>query len=129
MGKIGSKSWIFTNSQLFCSPLFYYSYFKYKPLAHKPTRSNVKDKLLIKWLIPNYMYNETYFPYFLSGSGYLVPQEAATCLLQKSKVCTLQMLRSILPCFLTIYFEIKVKDHFWQLSTGCLQGENHISEV
>ena len=32
------------------------------------------------------MYNETHFLYFLSGSGYLVPHEAAICLFQKSKV-------------------------------------------
>jgi len=56
----------------------------YLPLAHKPTRSNLKRKAWLKWLIPTYMYNKRFFPQFLSGSGYLVTQTAAECLLLKS---------------------------------------------
>ena len=58
----------------------------YLPLAHKPTRSNLKRKAWLKWLIPTYMYNKRFFPQFLSGSGYLVTHSAAECLLLKTKV-------------------------------------------
>ena len=58
----------------------------YLPLAHKPTKSNLKRKAWLKWLIPTYMYNKRFFPQFLSGSGYLVTQTGAECLLLKSKV-------------------------------------------
>lgn len=58
----------------------------YLPLAHKPTKSNLKKKAWFKWLIPTYMYNKRFFPQFLSGSGYLVTRSAAECLLLKSKV-------------------------------------------
>jgi len=67
----------------------------YLPLAHKPTRSNLKRKAWLKWLIPTYMYNKRFFPQFLSGSGYLVSQTAAACLLLKSKTIPIVHLEDV----------------------------------
>jgi hypothetical protein len=67
----------------------------YLPLAHKPTRSNLKRKAWLKWLIPTYMYNKRFFPQFLSGSGYLVTQTGAECLLLKSKTIPIVHLEDV----------------------------------
>jgi len=67
----------------------------YLPLAHKPTKSNLKRKAWLKWLIPTYMYNKRFFPQFLSGSGYLVTQTAAECLLLKSKTIPIVHLEDV----------------------------------
>jgi beta-1,3-galactosyltransferase 1 len=58
----------------------------YLPMAHKPTRSNIRRSTWLKWVVPTYMYSKRFFPQFLSGSGYLVTRKAAGCLLEKSKV-------------------------------------------
>jgi hypothetical protein len=39
-----------------------------------------------KWIVPTYMYSKSFFPLFLSGSGYIMSLNVAECLLQKSKV-------------------------------------------
>lgn len=67
----------------------------YLPLAHKPTKSNVKKTAWSKWLIPTYMYNKRFFPQFLSGSGYLVTRAAAECLLLKSKTIPIVHLEDV----------------------------------
>jgi len=67
----------------------------YLPLAHKPTRSNLKRKAWVKWLVPTYMYNKRFFPQFLSGSGYLVTQTGAECLLLKSKTIPIVHLEDV----------------------------------
>ena len=33
-----------------------------------------------KWVCPEYMYNGTYYPHYLSGSGYVMTRSVAKCL-------------------------------------------------
>lgn len=58
----------------------------YLPTVHKPSKTTLKIKLWRRWLVPSYMYPKKFFPQFLSGSGYLISRNAASCLLEKSKV-------------------------------------------
>ena len=53
---------------------------RFSPYAHKPTKKNFQNKRLLRWLIPNYMYPKSFFPQYLSGSGYFITRKGMSAL-------------------------------------------------
>ena len=50
---------------------------KQSKMSQWPETCALSDPRLRKWVIPTYMYEGTFFPKYLSGSGYLAKKEDA----------------------------------------------------
>ena len=53
---------------------------------YRPSLYNLGRVSMRKWMMPRYMFNESKYPPFTGGSGYVMDKEAAKCLLNASKV-------------------------------------------
>ena len=52
--------------------------------AHQVAKDRMNETYVDKWVTPTYLYNQSHYPLFVSGSCYVMTTLAASCLFEKA---------------------------------------------